>query len=107
MKKLTELLGNEEFIEKIKGIDSKEQFLSLLSDNGVYISEEALDQFVDKLAEDKELTEEDLQDISGGWAWTVITNGSKILIDALKCNKHTNWGRNGKKCICGYHFFLK
>lgn len=106
MAKLEELMKNEQVVEKLKIAKSEEQFLSVLSENGVSMSIEELNSIMDKITESKELNEDDLQDAAGGWGWPVITVGSKIIIDALKCNKHTNWGRNGKKCICGYHFFM-
>ena len=56
-----------------------------------------------------ELSEDELGAVAGGVVGTTIAicsfmGASAVTIaKLLKCNQHTNWGRNGKKCICGMH----
>ncbi len=104
--KLQELDKNEEFLKKLESAKSSAETIKLFNDYGVQITEDELGIAMESLGQDKELDEKQLDNVAGGWAVEVIIAGCQMIPSILKCNKHTNWGRNGKKCICGYHLFL-
>ncbi len=106
--KVEVLAGKEEFMEKLQKVDSVEATLDLFKENGLELTEADLEEVENLVAETEsdELDADALDDVAGGWAVTVIKYGVPLAAKILKCNKHTNWGRNNKKCICGCHFFF-
>jgi len=66
-KKLTELLGSEEFMAKVNGCETQEKLLALFAENGVDMTPEELKAFAKKLDEPEcELTDDELENIAGG-----------------------------------------
>ncbi len=100
------LLADPEFVEKLISTDAPAQIKIMLADYGVEISEEevALLTQAHAAAQDAELSAEELDDVSGGWALAVVTIAGPELVRSLICLKN-NLRKDGsmKKCTCGWH----
>ncbi len=106
--KLQEVLKNEEVATAFAEAENPESAIAVLNANGLDVSLEEFEEFVASQPDTSdELDEEALDDVSGGWAKSVIKYGIPLIGNLWKCNQHTNWGRNGKKCICGVHSTVK
>jgi len=104
--KIVKVLDDQLFCETLKGMETEEEVKAAFATKG--ITENDLNEAKES-GDGKELTSAELAGVSGGLAWTsaVFWVGGVVIPSALQCNTHTNWGRNGKKCICGMHFFGK
>ncbi len=107
--KIVKTLCDKEVYDAFMTADSVETAVSVLKGAGVEVTVEELATYMESIEDDDELTEENLDDVAGGITLGIgtIVLGSAALAKVLKCNQHTNWGKNGKKCICGYHTSLK
>lgn len=102
--KMQEVLGNEEVAMAFAKAETPEDAIAVLNANGLEVTLEEFEEFMASQPDTSdELDENALEDVAGGWANWVLSNGLPLATRLWKCNKHTNWGRNGKKCICGVH----
>lgn len=104
--KIEELMNSEEFFERVDKTNSADEIVSVFAEHEIDVEEkdaQAFLRYINKSESNEDLTEEELEDVSGG---SIIKAGLGVLGKALLCNRHTNWGRNRKKCICGYHNML-
>lgn len=62
------LFQNEKFLKELHEVDSMEMLQKLLADNGVKMSITEMEAAIKK-GEQTELTEKELEDISGGLVW--------------------------------------
>ncbi len=101
-----ELLQDSQFVEKLITTDEPAKIKLLLADYGLEVSDEdvALLTQAHAAAQDAELSAEELDDVSGGWASVVIKKGVPLLLNAIICLKN-NLRSDGsmKKCTCGLH----
>lgn len=70
------LLEKEEFLEKLKGVNTDEECQKLFADNGVELSIDDIRMMVEesaKAAKTGELSDEDLDNVSGGIIITAST----------------------------------
>ena len=91
----------KEFAQALGKYKTEEEAKEYLASQGVHLSEKDLEV----LNSSGELDEASLENVSGGWAGIVIKYGIPLLSYIWKCNAYTNWGRNGRHCICGFHGF--
>lgn len=108
--KVNEIMATEEFGKKFVDVVGVEEAVALFKEFGVEMTEAEFEEIMASIPDEEELDADSLEEVSGGVIGTLgavitIAKGASIASKALKCNKHTNWGRNGKSCICGYHFF--
>lgn len=85
---LTAIVENEHFVEKMKAVSSADQFVYVLKEFGIELEEglskdEAYDQFLRGQRNDEELSEEDLEEVSGGFAITAMMVGTWLLKGAI------------------------
>lgn len=85
---LVSIIENEQFVEKMKAVSNADQFVSVLGEFGIELEEglskeEAYDQFLKGQRNDEELSDEDLEDVSGGFAITAMLVGTWLLKGAL------------------------
>lgn len=101
-KEFIDLVQNEETAEQLNALKTEAEVNAFFEAHGV----DAQAEMANIPEESEELNEEDLDDVSGGIGWGTLGKLGKTAWNLYKCNKHTNWGRNGKKCICGVHSFF-
>lgn len=84
--KLNELGTNEELAEKLKHTTSKEETVALFNEYGLEVTADEFDEvimpLIEKVSNEKELSEGDLEDVSGGFFGTVAVGVGSFL---LKC----------------------
>jgi S-adenosylmethionine:diacylglycerol 3-amino-3-carboxypropyl transferase len=102
--KLVKALDDRQFCESLEMMKSEDEVMAAFAAKG--ISKEDMED-AEKVRESKEFSAEELAGVTGGelLRW-VVKSGTKVLRaapDALACNRHTNWGTNGRACICGMH----
>lgn len=104
--KMNEVANSEEFKKEFGKADSPEALAEIFEKFGLEMTAADVEAFMAEIPDEEELDADALDGVAGGALPAVALLGGVIAIaEGLKCNKHTNWGRNGKKCICGMHFF--
>ena len=94
--RIIELENDEAFTKKLMNCDSAEKVQALFKENGVDFSMEQVNDLLKGIAElliqlgnnDGELTEDELEQIAGGWNWRgfisgVITGVALVVVSAL------------------------
>ncbi len=66
MEKLTTLWNDEAFVDSLAEVKNDQQALDLFAENGVTITPEDLAEFKEIADKEAELSEEDLEDVTGG-----------------------------------------
>lgn len=76
-----ELMENKEFTDKLDKIDSTDAILALFAEYGVNITEDELKESYEyyKAQKNGELDADDLDNVSGGAAWSKIWSGIKAI----------------------------
>ncbi|MGN0585464.1 MAG: hypothetical protein ACI4JD_08420 [Ruminococcus sp.] len=98
--KASELLGREDFAEKLKLVESPEDVQKLFADNGVELSLEDIENMAMesmKNADDGEIDEDDLDNVSGGFVTTacfVIGGASLCFYSSVGYHKLKRWYNN-------------
>lgn len=102
--KIQEVLSKDDVAVALANAETPEAAIAVLNENGVDVTIEEFEKFMESQPEiSDELDENALEDVAGGWANKVLEKGLPLVTKLWKCNQYTNWGRNGKKCICGVH----
>lgn len=100
--KASELLEKDDFAEKLKLVESPEDVQKLFADNGVELSLEDIKNIAMesmKNADDGEIDEEDLDNVSGGFvlsttACVVIGGASLCFYSSVGYQKLKRWYKN-------------
>lgn len=80
LEKLLTIINDKEFPDKLSACDSMEKLRKLFADGGLELSDEQIREMFQGVADcfekikknDGELTEEELEEIAGGWSWKVF-----------------------------------
>ena len=85
---LVNIIEDEQFVEKMNAVSDAEQLVSVLKKFGIELEDglskqEAYDQFLKGQGNNEELSEEDLEDVSGGFAITAMMVGTWLLKGAI------------------------
>lgn len=72
MQKLTHLWEDEEFVDAFANAKTEDEIIQLLSNNGVEITEEEVAKIKDFAGQQNELNEEELEDVAGGIATSLV-----------------------------------
>ena len=105
IKRLSE---DRDFEAKFKDLDSVEALMEVAAKEGYTITEKDIEALHRELEYIKtgsmELEDEELENVAGGWAWTVITKGMPLIAKGALCLKR-NMRRDGSmiRCECGLH----
>ena len=79
--KFEELVGDEHFRAKLKGVKNRDEIKRLFAENGLDLPEEVLDASVkeiERIDETGELDEKALEFVSGGWSWGAFFTGAIV-----------------------------
>lgn len=71
-KRLEELFNDQKFMDALKAADKAEEVVRLFAENGVEVSTEEAETFLEgraKGAQSGELNEDELDAVAGGWNW--------------------------------------
>lgn len=99
-KEFVNLIQTEETAEQLNALQTDAEVEAFFREHGVDIEAESENIPAE---ESCELEEESLDEVVGGISWKTLGKLTKFAGKLYKCNKATNWGRNGNKCICGVH----
>lgn len=93
-RKYAELFNDEEKMAMLEKAESKEEVGKKLAEFGFEVTDEELDAFIEfmincseKMEGNKELSEEDLQDVAGGEvvsAWGILTTAASLISKGAK-----------------------
>ena len=105
--KMNEVANSEEFKKEFGKADSPEALAEIFEKFGLEMTTADVEAFMAEIPDEEELDADALDGVSGGGSITAVgaLGFTLAMLDGLKCNKHTNWGRNGKSCICGMHWY--
>ena len=84
--RIIELESDEAFMKKLMNCDSAEKVQTLFKENGVDLSMEQVNDLLKGIGElliqlgnnDGELTEDELEQIAGGWSWKGFVTGALL-----------------------------
>ena len=81
--RIEELFNNEELINKFAEVKTPDELVSLFNENGVEFTDVSKEQLFDafqKAKETDELSEDDLENVSGGFWFKVVIKGITLSI---------------------------
>lgn len=117
-------MDNKELLEKAKGASSPEELIALAKENGLELSEEYAAEYLERLNKSDELSDEELDNVSGGGCFKnnqlIVTAGYSCeyffckycckeisLPRGVKFKRHScipPLGTSGSNCQhCSYH----
>ena len=93
--KLKKIFSDEEFVIELLGLENPEDVQVLLKTKGIDLDLDQICKFGEMLdkklsaltAEEGEISEEELEDVAGGWFAIVMPIVSTIVGGAIKCIK--------------------
>ncbi len=102
-----EKLNNPELLEKLKTIEDPHEFREAVEAEGIDLDDalKAVSAEVPSEVE-AEVNEEELENVAGGWALTVLKTAVPLIWKGAAClKKNMDW-KTGKmkKCDCGLHW---
>lgn len=90
--KIGAMLANEEFVEELRKAETIDQAVALFSKEGVTVTTEELNAYLSDERDD-DLTEDDLNDVSGGCVFSI---GIRIIRGIINsCNRSSGGGGQG------------
>ena len=98
----------KEQLEKAKQIKSPKELLAFAEENGIELTEENVKQGFAQLHKEGEVTDEELDNVSGGSCsddfdtWWKVTKGDCSVMYCKNCDYETIWDGEYLKWECGY-----
>ena len=79
-----EVIHDESFIASLDNAKSEQEIIGLLAGKGIKVNEkEFRDIVLNELSQKDELTEDDLELVSGGWLHMIVILGAALILIAI------------------------